>query len=80
MPLLIELRNSKKTARPGGIEFVDCHVYDDIAGPAIEYDDETRKSTLVDVTGKITIHGSRLQDALLGPNLVNVALTMRREP
>lgn len=78
VPLLIELRSSKKTARPGGIEFVDCHVYDDIAGPAIEYDDATRKSTLVDVTGMITIHGSRLEDALLGPNLVNVKLTTRR--
>jgi len=80
VPVLIELRNQDKTSRPGGVEFVDCHVYDDIAGPATEYNDATRKSVLADVTGQITAHGTRLEDALLGPNLVNVTLKVRHAP
>jgi parallel beta helix pectate lyase-like protein len=80
VPVLIELRNKDKTSRPGGVEFVDCHVYDDIAGPAIEYNDATRKSPLADVTGQITAHGRSLEDALLGPNVVNVTLKVRHAP
>jgi hypothetical protein len=80
VPLLIGLRDNKKTSRPGGIEFIDCHVYDDIAGPAIEYEDTTRKTPLFDVTGQITVHGSRLEDALLGPNVADVTLKLRHAP
>ncbi|HUE14137.1 MAG TPA: hypothetical protein VMR25_08240, partial [Planctomycetaceae bacterium] len=57
-----------------------CHVYDDIAGPAIEYEDTTRKTPLFDVTGQITVHGSRLEDALLGPNVADVTLKLRHAP
>jgi hypothetical protein len=77
VPVLVELRNPRNTARPGGVEFVDCHVYDNIAGPAIEYDDVTRKTPLADVTGQLTAHGRSLRDALFGPNRVNVTLEVR---
>jgi hypothetical protein len=80
VPLLLELHNVSRTTRPGGVEFVDCHVYDDIAGPVIEYDDVTRKTPLADVTGRITAHGRGLKDALLGPNVVSVKLEVRHAP
>ena len=80
VPLLLELHNTSRTQRPGGVEFVDCHVYDDVAGPVIEYDDVTRRTPLADVSGQITAHGRGLADPLLGPNVVHVTLEVRHAP
>jgi parallel beta-helix repeat protein len=80
VPLLIELRGLGKTTHPGGVDFVDCHVYDDIAGPAIDYEDATRKTPLADIAGQITVHGRGLNAARLGPNAVNVTLRVLDAP
>jgi hypothetical protein len=78
VPILIQLRDTERTSTPGGVEFVNCQVYDDIAGPAIEYDDETRRHRLQDVAGSITTHGPQTRGALLGPDPIRV--TLRVEP
>jgi len=80
VPVLIELRDDQRTKRPGGVEFVNCHVYDDIAGPAVEYYDSTRKYPVHDLCGEITTHGKSLEGALLGPAAVNVTLKVGQAP
>jgi hypothetical protein len=80
VPVLLALHNTSKTQRPGGVEFVDCHVYDDVAGPVLDYDDVTRKTPLADVSGRITAHGRGLTDPLWGPKLDHVTLEVRHAP
>ena len=77
VPVLIELRDTQKTSHPGGVDFVDCHVYDDAAVPAIRYEDATGKTPLADVSGQITARGPRLSGAALGSKLVDVTLKVR---
>ena len=39
VPILIHLRRPELTQDPGGIDFVDCHVYDDAYRPVLQFED-----------------------------------------
>jgi hypothetical protein len=55
-PLLIHLRRSKLTTRNGGIDFVDCHVYDDLERPTLVIEDGGSGLGACDVRGEIMVH------------------------
>lgn len=55
-PIFIHSRRPKLSERLGGIEFVDCHIYEDIFGPAVRYEQDKPGPRLMGVTGKITVH------------------------
>jgi Right handed beta helix region len=78
VPVFIGLGNNRRTSRPGGVEFVDCHVYNDVNAPAIEYYDMTRKTPLHDVKGDLTVHGHMVRASLLGTDGVGVTLQVHR--
>jgi hypothetical protein len=78
VPVLIGLGDRQRTSHPGGIEFVDCHVYNDVGAPAIEYYDMTRKSPLRDVTGELTAHGHMIRAHILGADGGSVTLQVHR--
>jgi hypothetical protein len=76
VPVLIHLRRPDLTHKPGGVEFVDCAVYDDTWAPAIQYECDEGNFPLHDVTGTITVHNPAGAKARLGEDAVNVDLKL----
>lgn len=74
VPVLIQLRRPEITKRPGGIEFIDCHVFDDRFAPVVEYTQNDSHLGLFDVTGNITVHSPHQPRLKLGPDGTNVDL------
>ncbi len=77
-PLLITLHRPKLVETHGGIEFIDCTVYDNQDRPAIVV--EESKNGIHDLQGTIYVsnpHGAR---ADFGPNPAGVALSVREAP
>jgi hypothetical protein len=69
VPILIQLRRPKLTVRQGGVEFVDCHVYDFVARPALMVDEEQSNLGVSDLHGQITVHGPGPARMKLGPKV-----------
>ncbi len=55
-PLLITLLRPKLTRKNGGIDFVDCVVYDDRDRPVLKAEDEGTKLGVHDLQGRIIVH------------------------
>ncbi len=54
--IFFHLRRPELVSQPGGVEFVNCHLYYDAIGPAIDAVDDHGGHELHDVTGEITLH------------------------
>ena len=80
VPILIQERHREVTARPGGLEFVNCYVYDDVPRPALFYDDDSGEVPLSGIHGKITVRNPRGARARLGPKTTNVDLQLVEAP
>ena len=74
VPLLINLARPQLTEGQGGIDFVDCHVYDDKDRPVLVAEEGKSAFGLRDVTGTITVHNPHGARADFGPNPANVGL------
>ncbi len=74
VPILLELRRPELTTRPGGVDFDDCRVYDDVNRPALAVEVERPEDGIRDIHGRITLHNSTGQRIRLGPNPVDVDL------
>lgn len=74
--VFFHLRRPEIVAKPGGVEFVDCHLYYDAIGPAIDNVDDHGGHELQDVTGEITLHRRHKLPTNLGAaaNRVNLRL------
>jgi hypothetical protein len=57
-PISVILRRPELTTRLGGIEFVDCHVYDTEDRPALVVYEEKGHYGVRNLTGKITVHNA----------------------
>lgn len=70
----IALDVSKRAAGavPGGVEFVDCHVYGGAGGPAVAYLQDAGEPDLRDVTGTVIVHGTPEPQAALGGGAVDL--------
>ena len=77
VPVLIHLRQEWITTRPGGVEFVGCHVYEDRIGPVMQYEVDQGNHPLTDVTGTITVHNKHGATIKLGTRVL--ALRADRE-
>ncbi|MBN1341596.1 MAG: right-handed parallel beta-helix repeat-containing protein [Phycisphaerae bacterium] len=53
---LLTLMRPALTKKHGGIDFVDCHVYDTLDRPVLVAEDEGAKLGVHDVRGRITVH------------------------
>jgi polygalacturonase len=80
VPILIQQRRREVTARPGGIEFVNCYVYDDVPRAAVFYDDDSGALPLSEIHGTITVRNPRGTRARLGPQTTNVDLKLVEAP
>jgi len=74
--VFFHLRRPKIVAAPGGVEFINCHLYYDAIGRAIDYVDDYGGHDLQDVTGEITLHRRHKVPTQLGDatNRVNLQL------
>lgn len=77
VPLLLHLRRPELAKTIGGVDFVDCTVYDDAYRPALLLEEE--KSPLAsarDLTGRITVDSPHIPRMKLGPNTERVTLEL----
>ena len=79
VPILIMHRDARLTTRPGGIEFVDCYVYDDVARTVVFYDEDSGQVALGDVHGRIIVPGPRAPRPRFGSKTENVDLKVEAE-
>ncbi|MCX6620546.1 MAG: right-handed parallel beta-helix repeat-containing protein [Acidobacteria bacterium] len=79
VPVLLEMRGSKVTQRQGGVEFVDCHVYDNVRRWPIAADEDSSDFGVRDVRGLLTVHNPAMLPARFGNNAVNVDLKIVKE-
>ena len=75
VPVLIQLRRPEITSKPGGIEFVDCHIFDDRFSPVVEYVQTEGQHAIRDVSGHITVHSPHTPRLKLGTETQNVTLS-----
>jgi polygalacturonase len=80
VPVVIQQRRRDVTVRPGGVEFVNCYVYDDVPRSAVFYDDDSGDVPLAEIHGKITVRNPRGARARLGPKTSNVDLQLVEAP
>jgi len=77
-PVVISLRSTNRTERPGGVEFVDCTIEDGKDRPAVATQGKALQTGIFKIQGTIRVknpHGAR---ADLGPRQENVSLTITR--
>ncbi len=72
--VLLHLRRPKVVKSPGGVEFINCHLYHDAVGPALQYVDDHGGHEPHDITGQITVHRRHKLPATLGSPSNNVDL------
>lgn len=77
-PILIHVRRDDLTKRPGGVDFIDCHVYHDLWTAAIRFEDHSGAGRLTDVQGRIFVHAPHEFRAELGSNSENVRLEVKK--
>lgn len=72
VPVYLVTRRPEITRHPGGVEFLDCRVYDRVARPALQAYDETGEFGVRDVHGQILVENPAGARAWLGPHPQNV--------
>ncbi|MCC6488607.1 MAG: right-handed parallel beta-helix repeat-containing protein [Candidatus Hydrogenedentes bacterium] len=80
VPVYVHLRRPSITQDMGGIEFVDCHVYDTAPRPAIAFYDDQTDTSVRDISGSITVHGPEGNGMKLGPGASNITLQVKTIP
>ena len=73
-PISIVLRRPALTKNMGGIEFLDCHVYDAEDRAAVLVHEDESQLGVADISGKITVHNPHGARAELGTGARNVTL------
>jgi hypothetical protein len=72
-PISIILRRPELTTKFGGVEFVDCHVYDTVNRPALVAHELKSAFGVRDLIGSITVHNPYGARAELGEHPQNVS-------
>ncbi|MEZ6071398.1 MAG: right-handed parallel beta-helix repeat-containing protein [Pirellulales bacterium] len=75
-PVLVHVRRSELTRRPGGIDFENCQVFNDTWTAPFRFEDDGAEAHLTDVHGSIRAHGSRGFRPHWGPDPVDVDLKL----
>lgn len=75
-PVSIILRRPTLTERFGGVEFIDCHVYDREDRPALVIHENESAFGVRDVSGNITVHTPHGARAELGANPQRVTVNV----
>jgi hypothetical protein len=73
VPVLVHLRRPEMTEQPGGVEFIDCHVYDAEARPALVAHEDKSSFGVRDLSGGISVHNPHGARMDLGSNASGIA-------
>lgn len=80
VPILMGVHRKEGLASVGGIDFVDCHVYDTVERPVVAYVSEAGKPPLRAVAGTIVLHGPHSPAAALGDGNQDIRLNPLAAP
>ena len=75
-PILIQLRRPELTQRYGGVEFVDCTLYDTVDRPAVLAQSKDPALPVRNLTGQLTVHNPHGARMDLGPNPEDIDLQL----
>ncbi|MDZ4858855.1 MAG: right-handed parallel beta-helix repeat-containing protein [Candidatus Hydrogenedentes bacterium] len=76
VPIFFEVRRPALSKRVGGIEFVDCHLWDDAGRPVAAMSPFNSEYGLHDVTGTIYVYGENEPRVWFGKDSTNVDLQL----
>jgi Right handed beta helix region len=74
VPVLVQLRRPFLTQDYGGVDFVNCHVYDTVDRPALAAEVQKGNYSVRDLRGKIAVKNPFGARVSLGPNPGNISL------
>jgi hypothetical protein len=74
VPLLVGQRRASVSRRVGGIDFVDCHVYDDVDRPVLVVEEKEKDAGVYDLKGRVVAHNPYGGRAELPAKTVDVSL------
>ena len=77
-PISITLRRPKLTEKFGGVEFLDCHVYDRVDRPALVVHEDESQFGIRGISGVITVHNPHGARGDFGVNPQGVAADLVR--
>ena len=80
VPVLLHVRQRPITDHFGGVEFVNCEVFDRSARPAVRFESDKGPLPLSDISGKITLYNPAGQKGYLGADQTNVSLEVAGIP
>jgi parallel beta helix pectate lyase-like protein len=79
VPVLIHLRRASMSADHGGVEFVDCHVYDTRWGaPTVQFLEDESEVGMRAISGNITYHGPHTPSLKTTPNSRDITLELTK--
>jgi hypothetical protein len=78
VPILFQVRRPSRTSLPGGVDFIDCSVYDAVSRPVVAFDAARHDLFLRDLHGRILVTGPENPSLDLGPKTEAVDLTLTR--
>jgi len=74
-PILLQLRRAESTASPGGVDLLNCYVYDTVPRPALWFEEDKSGLALRDVHGRLFVSVPGAPAMRLGPNPQGVDVT-----
>jgi len=75
-PIAIRSSAPDRCRESGGVEFVNCHLEDDLDAPVVRFEDDDEAGGLREVTGTIRVDGMRRVRNRLGANTRDVDLRL----
>ena len=74
VPILFEIRRPHLSERIGGVEFIDCEVFDTIPRPVVYLENAHNENSLENVSGNLTVISPHEPQIRIGRNPVEVDL------
>ena len=80
VPVFFEVRRPHLSEHVGGVEFIDCHLWDSVPRPAVALSPKNSEYGLHDITGCIWIHGPHAPSTWFGPASTGITLELPHVP
>lgn len=74
VPILIRCQEPEFCNSPGGVEFIECRVFDTLSAPVLRFEDDTQRAVLRELTGSIEVQNPKGGGLWLGPSTESIRL------
>lgn len=75
-PVLLRSHSPDRCRISGGVEFIECHVEDDLDTPVVRFEDDDETASLRDVSGTLRVRGMPTPRLRLGTAVQEVTLRL----